>query len=786
MSDLQSGKSLIAIAIDASITVLDTMNPNDKVGVVAFSSIVKLPPMIGDTSCYANELALSTTINIQNLKKFVLSLTASGGTNYGKAFEAAFNLLKASYTPDVDIERDQVIIFLTDGEPTDTKASIMSTIRSKNEEMENKVTILTFGLGSDSGINFLQDIANQNFVKHGVEEANISIGETKQGVFTHVTDYNLLRSKMARYYDYFANFDKLTDEPIFSVPYQDSFGLGMMTTAAVPVKYNHVLKGVVGVDITLTDLLEEVTFFTGGQNSYALVFEVDTYAIGRTLLHPLLPSPLVIEDEPVYVHITSLEREQEFYDRVYNYATNDGTFGNATFTSRRYISRGNQRTEGVNKMSVLSTYHWRRVIGSNYIVCLVEAVDFDVVELFGQGPKASADDFVYHRLDIVPPDTSCKYVNRLATKEQSTVKFAPRAFSSPAQYLQYEETESIVEQYQNYMMDASSINTHFKDRVRDAVIVTAKVNEIWKSEDADMYKHYTLFRYMGTRNGVYRQLPGITMSKVHDTTVRPWYERAKSNADILTLSVPYADANGAGEVIALSKAITESLSSTSTSSNVLAVMGMDFTISYFYNMLTKHYPECEEFSNSCFVMDSSGFLVIHRDFTESDSDVSDIHIMEKEPNVAEDLLEKRILKKKQCVDFQKIKNLNYYIAERVGSTATIDNMNNANKCKRYRLAHVQDTNVYLGIVYKATGCNQHCPCYYETCMHTSADNECECPCLSPTEYEYCKDQFSFTSDDDPTCLPPRPSISPVIEDTDAYTGLGECYNANCTSKQAAR
>nr|XP_006815782.1 PREDICTED: VWFA and cache domain-containing protein 1-like [Saccoglossus kowalevskii] len=686
MANLHSGKSLINIAIDAAITVLDTMNPNDKVGVIAFSDELKLPPKIGDASCYANELALATTINIQNLKQFVLSLVARGGTHYGKAFDAAFNLLKESYTLDADNERDQVIIFLTDGEPLDDKTSIMRKIRSNNEEMENKVTILTFGLGLDSGINFLEDIAVQNYVNHGLDAP---------GVFTHVTDYTLLRSKMARYYDYFANFDRLTDEPIFSVPYQDGFGLGMMTTAAIPVKYANELKGVIGVDITLSDLLEDVTFFTGGDNSYAFVFEANTYANGRTLLHPLLPSPLVIKDEPV--------------------------------------------------------------IGSNYVVCFVEAVGDYKVELLEQSSPAN---------------------------NQSTVKFAPRAFISPAEYLKYEETESIIEQYQDYMKDASFINTHFKDGIRDAVLITAAVNDIWKSDDATGYEHYTLFRYMGTRNGVYRQLPGISMSKLHDTTIRPWYERAKHNADILTLSVPYVDANGAGEVIALSKAITESISSP-TSTNVLAVMGMDFTISYFYNMLIKHYPECEEIGNSCFVMDSSGFLVIHRDFTEADSDVSDIHIMEKEPNVAEDLLEKGILQKQQCVDFQMIKNLNYYMTRHVGSTSSIDNMDDTDVCKRYKLAHVQDTNVYLGIVRKLNRCNRYCPCYYADCQYTALERECECPCLSLTEYEYCKDQFSFTSDDEPTCLPPRPSLSLVIEETSRYRGLDQCYDVECDVKQTA-
>nr|XP_006819871.1 PREDICTED: VWFA and cache domain-containing protein 1-like [Saccoglossus kowalevskii] len=571
MTEVQSGKSLLNIAQNAAITVLKTLNLYDKVGVIAFSNNAVLLPVIGDSSCYANELALPTTANIENLKQFVQSLAATGEAYYEIAFDAAFNLLKASYILDNDTERDQVIIFMTKGEPFDEKSSVMQKIRSKNAEIGNKVVILPFAVGSESAITLLNDIANQHFEPYGVEEANISIGEIKPGFVTQLTDYNLPRSKMARFYDYFANYNKLTDGPMFSVPYQDRFGLGIVTTAAMPVITRQEQKGVVGVDITLTDLLEYVNSFTEGHNSYAFVFETDRLANGRTLIHPLLPSPSVIKKNVMYVHITSLEREQDFYDYVYMNATNDGSGGEATFTSKRYFSRGNQRTEGASTISVPSTYYWRRVIGSNYIVCFVETVGVHIVELLDRNFQAS---------------------------DQSTFQFAPRCFISPVEYLENEETESTAQQYLDYIKDASNVKTYFKKGVRDAVIVTAKVNEIWKSEEADIYNNYTLFRYMGTRNGVYRQLPGITMNKLHDTTARPWYEVAKNNVDKLVLSLPYTDENGAGEVIAMSKAITKNISSTATSSNVLAVMGMDFTMTYFYKLLIKHYPECGESKTS--------------------------------------------------------------------------------------------------------------------------------------------------------------------------------------------
>ena len=93
----------------------------------------------------------------------------SGVTNYVHAFEAAFRLLKTSY-PGQGSTRIMVIMFLTDGAPSDDKGSIMQTIKDKNAELHNKVVIMTYGMLVNEMILF--DIANQDGTSYGVSKSH--------------------------------------------------------------------------------------------------------------------------------------------------------------------------------------------------------------------------------------------------------------------------------------------------------------------------------------------------------------------------------------------------------------------------------------------------------------------------------------------------------------------------------------------------------------------------------------------------------------------------------------
>ena len=93
------------------------------------------------------------------------------------AFEKAFSLLKGSVSEESGVKKKRVILFLTDGAPSDAKKElIFHTIRDKNFELNNSVIILTYGFGSAVNQTILEDIAEQNTAKYGASP-NTAVGD---------------------------------------------------------------------------------------------------------------------------------------------------------------------------------------------------------------------------------------------------------------------------------------------------------------------------------------------------------------------------------------------------------------------------------------------------------------------------------------------------------------------------------------------------------------------------------------------------------------------------------
>ena len=108
------------------------------------------------------------------INKYLYSVT--GKSQYQLGFEEAFALLKASTSGKSDETKKRVILFLTDGEPSDDDRNlIFKTIRDRNLELNNSVIIFTFGIGAVNQ-EILTDIAIQNTTKYDFPR-NISVGD---------------------------------------------------------------------------------------------------------------------------------------------------------------------------------------------------------------------------------------------------------------------------------------------------------------------------------------------------------------------------------------------------------------------------------------------------------------------------------------------------------------------------------------------------------------------------------------------------------------------------------
>ena len=101
------------------------------------------------------------------------------------------------------------------------------------------------------------------------------------------------------------------------------------------------------------------------------------------------------------------------------------------------------------------------------------------------------------------------------------MKFGAEAFADPYTSLGLDEAVSRVKTYKSYMTSSSAINPGSKPGIRDTVLVSSKVDDIWLPEKAE-YTKYLVWRYFGTANGVFRITSGTLIAKSHDPTKRPW------------------------------------------------------------------------------------------------------------------------------------------------------------------------------------------------------------------------------------------------------------------------
>ena len=95
---------------------------------------------------------------------FILNLNAVGGTNINGALLKAIEIakeVKKSY--EIDVKTEQMIVFLTDGQPTSGEISISKikeNVRKANGKSQIPIYGLAFGNGAD--FNLVKDISDES------------------------------------------------------------------------------------------------------------------------------------------------------------------------------------------------------------------------------------------------------------------------------------------------------------------------------------------------------------------------------------------------------------------------------------------------------------------------------------------------------------------------------------------------------------------------------------------------------------------------------------------------
>lgn len=142
VSGSMKGEKLVQ-AKDALVYVLEHLNPRDRFNIIAFSSGVRI---------YAR--GLQPVSEAAGAREWVRRLEATGGTDIHRALLEAIS--------QADQERPTVLIFLTDGQPTEGETNIQRILEDVKDAAPDNVRLFAFGVGDNVNTVLLDMLAQQH------------------------------------------------------------------------------------------------------------------------------------------------------------------------------------------------------------------------------------------------------------------------------------------------------------------------------------------------------------------------------------------------------------------------------------------------------------------------------------------------------------------------------------------------------------------------------------------------------------------------------------------------
>jgi Ca-activated chloride channel family protein len=126
---------------------LSNLNSNDRFAVMNFATTVNR---------YRDSLVESTSDQVEQAKRWVDALEATGGTAINDALAAALDMRTTS-----DSSRTFTVVFFTDGMPTVGETNIDRIMKNVMAKNTANTRIFTFGVGDDVNATFLDQLADQ-------------------------------------------------------------------------------------------------------------------------------------------------------------------------------------------------------------------------------------------------------------------------------------------------------------------------------------------------------------------------------------------------------------------------------------------------------------------------------------------------------------------------------------------------------------------------------------------------------------------------------------------------
>ncbi|KAL3869969.1 hypothetical protein ACJMK2_042589 [Sinanodonta woodiana] len=719
---------------------------------------------------------------IKNLKKEDTSTNHSLG--FQKAFEMIENTLLRGRTNSMS---EAMIIYISRGllNSLPEAREVMETIATHNSRTGFKVIINTYAVIDDDRPimyekRFLQDIADQNFAKYEIQVRSRS--PILKGVMLAINNTRDLGLSVGRFY---LPLNRTADEsPVFSLPYLDAADSALTLSINQPCLHNGSPIGIVGVDLHVEDLAQDITYFTHTDNTYAFLVSTDGY----TIMHPSFARPIKTIQQPMHTDIWHFENVQGFAairSKILRLEE-----GEDTLMLQKPANSSNSKEGAL----FYAKYIWKKVENTPYVLVIKI---LEEVEMFRnlENIQSGNSELLYHRIDLLPTNSLCLHFKQLATLDTSTIFLSANSFNNPFAYLSQEETKRMVQIYMAYLKDDTLLisNPGFKDNVRNDVAATFRITSDWSRRfRAGHLNDYIVRRYVATPSGVFRMFPGTMLDKTYDPLERPWYKRAMEFPGHVTLTAPYLDVGGAGYIVTISHTVFEGKHAAMHSPNdrVAAVMGMDVTLGYFYKIMVENIPTCGQKTVRCFLMNDKGYIITHPSLVEPNGKgpVEELHITHKEPLVANDILNHRhFVKKKLCNRYNDRTVQRFYLFN-TSLNGVLTNLVHGEHCARYQITHIPGSNLFLGITnHTCDTATAFCPCSMldRLCLNCNRmeQSECECPCECPLAMDFCTGDLLQEEDVNPSCPDHPEQDKPMDIDPVLSSSLGVCYQPSCDTKK---
>ncbi|KAF7480595.1 VWFA and cache domain-containing protein 1 [Marmota monax] len=552
----------LQIAKDAAQVILSAIDEHDKISVLTVADTVRTCSL---DQCYKTFLSPATSETKRKMSTFVSSVKASDSpTQHASGFQKAFQLIRSTNNnTKFQANTDLVVIYLSAGitskdSSEEDKKATLRVINEENSFLNNSVMILTYALMNDgvTGLKelaFLRDLAEQNSGKYGVlDRTALPVIKGSMMVLNQLSN---LETTVGRFYTNLPN--RMIDEAVFSLPFSDEMGDGLIMTVSKPCYFGNLLLGIVGVDVNLAYILEDVTYYQDSLASYTFLIDDKGY----TLMHPSLTRPYLLSEPPLHTDIIHYENIPKFELVRQNILSLPLGSQIIAVPVNSSLSWHINKLRETGKEAYNVSYAWKMVQDTSFILCIVVIQPEIPVKQLKNLNTVPSSKLLYHRLDLLGQPSACLHFKQLATLESPTVMLSAGSFSSPYEHLSQPETKRMVEHYTAYLSDNTRLiaNPGLKFSVRNEVMATSHVTDEWMTQmEMSSLNTYIVRRYIATPNGVLRIYPGSLMDKAFDPTRRQWYLHAVANPGLISLTGPYLDVGGAGYVVTISHTIHSS------------------------------------------------------------------------------------------------------------------------------------------------------------------------------------------------------------------------------------